>query len=624
MTYRRIYTLLYALPLVFSVFSIPGKVLAIDFSGGGLGKADAPYLIANVEGLININKYACSATGVGAITYFKLLNDITLTGEWTPICTGQKFYGNFDGNFKTIHSLTITNGTDEIGLFSNNSGIIENLYLDGVRVKGRSHTGAISGINTGTISQVYAYGNIEGATYVAGLVGSNIDQGSINKSVFYGNVVVTEGYGAGIVADTNKPVTDSFTHSNISGPAHLGRVSALNTGGDNTNSYHIGSLTNTTIGALFNFPSATSFYSTFDFTNTWIVNTSTNNGHAHLRWQKAFGPWPKDITPLLSDSVFPITESKEVPISTILFITFNKPIIAVSGKNIIIKNSADNSIVETFPVTDTSKVSISKFTAIVRPTTILTANTTYYIYIDRDVFKDFYENTFYGISSPTSWYFTTEIVKIPTVESSTTIDILKDTGNPKTFSVGINGKIVNSGNESVSTRGFYINSKPSNPGEFNTNILDVPGPYTSNQYSSLAGSFNCGQNYYMRAYASNSAGTGYGEERSFSMECPVVIVVETPPNTGGGGNPNPPASGGTTVNPPAGGGGGGTSGGSNDSSNTAISNKDINSDGKVNKYDFALLMADWGKTGLNLKGDMNGDQKVDKYDFALLMSAWTN
>jgi len=50
---------------------------------------------------------------------------------------------------------------------------------------------------------------------------------------------------------------------------------------------------------------------------------------------------------------------------------------------------------------------------------------------------------------------------------------------------------------------------------------------------------------------------------------------------------------------------------------------DINGDGKVNKYDFSLMMADWGKTGTNLRSDFNRDGKVDKYDFAILMAKWT-
>jgi hypothetical protein len=49
---------------------------------------------------------------------------------------------------------------------------------------------------------------------------------------------------------------------------------------------------------------------------------------------------------------------------------------------------------------------------------------------------------------------------------------------------------------------------------------------------------------------------------------------------------------------------------------------DANKDNKIDKYDFSLMMANWGKAGSNV-ADFNGDNKVDKYDFALLMANWS-
>jgi len=69
-----------------------------------------------------------------------------------------------------------------------------------------------------------------------------------------------------------------------------------------------------------------------------------------------------------------------------------------------------------------------------------------------------------------------------------------------------------------------------------------------------------------------------------------------------------------------GGGGGGSTTASTTITLTAIAG-DANGDNKVDKYDFALIMSNWGKTGSNVC-DFNSDGKVDKYDFALLMSKW--
>jgi hypothetical protein len=78
---------------------------------------------------------------------------------------------------------------------------------------------------------------------------------------------------------------------------------------------------------------------------------------------------------------------------------------------------------------------------------------------------------------------------------------------------------------------------------------------------------------------------------------PVVtpVVTQTVVSGGGGGSYTPP---------------------------TTAKVGDINSDGKVDKYDFATLMSQWGQTGTTLTADLNHDGKVDKYDFALLMANW--
>jgi len=72
----------------------------------------------------------------------------------------------------------------------------------------------------------------------------------------------------------------------------------------------------------------------------------------------------------------------------------------------------------------------------------------------------------------------------------------------------------------------------------------------------------------------------------------------------------------TTAASPGGGGGSYTS------AEETYTIGDINGSSKVDKYDFALMMSAWGKTGTGLAADLNSDGKVDKYDFALLMLNW--
>ncbi|MBR6775758.1 MAG: hypothetical protein IKM23_08645, partial [Bacteroidales bacterium] len=87
----------------------------------GEGTEESPYIIADIDDLSNLrNKVNEGETYVGK--YFKLTEDITLTGEWTPIgngsrssstYTGNAFKGVFDGNEKTIDGLNIANGSSD-------------------------------------------------------------------------------------------------------------------------------------------------------------------------------------------------------------------------------------------------------------------------------------------------------------------------------------------------------------------------------------------------------------------------------------------------------------------------------------------------------------------------------
>jgi hypothetical protein len=78
-------------------------------------------------------------------------------------------------------------------------------------------------------------------------------------------------------------------------------------------------------------------------------------------------------------------------------------------------------------------------------------------------------------------------------------------------------------------------------------------------------------------------------------------VTVTLTSTGGGGGGIPPTA--PPVEP------------------TTVKAGDANGDNKVDEYDFAALMADWGKTGTST-ADLNKDGIVDEYDFALLMANW--
>ncbi len=69
--------------------------------------------------------------------------------------------------------------------------------------------------------------------------------------------------------------------------------------------------------------------------------------------------------------------------------------------------------------------------------------------------------------------------------------------------------------------------------------------------------------------------------------------------------------------------GGSSSGGGTPPSTPTYALGDANKDGKVDIFDFNLLMVNWGNNPTNPSADLNNDGKVDIFDFNILMINWT-
>lgn len=101
----------------------------------------------------------------------KLMCDITLEDEWTPI---NKYYGTFDGNNKTVTGLSIKNGsTDNQGFFGSISrAVIKNLTICGDVISEAKNVGGIVGTATySTITNCVSDVVVSGGEDVGGVVG---------------------------------------------------------------------------------------------------------------------------------------------------------------------------------------------------------------------------------------------------------------------------------------------------------------------------------------------------------------------------------------------------------------------------------------------------------------------
>lgn len=168
---------------------------------GGNGSEIYPYEVSTVEQLQTINDYTTA--------HFIQINDID-AGETTNWNNGEgfkpigdsiiSFSGTYNGNDFTIVNLKIHRENEsDIGLFGRLEGLISNVTLLNVEIKGSSRVGALVGSSTdATIQNSSSTGKLDGGS-VGGLVGQLYNS---VVSGCYSEVDVTgdSGFVAGLVA----------------------------------------------------------------------------------------------------------------------------------------------------------------------------------------------------------------------------------------------------------------------------------------------------------------------------------------------------------------------------------------------------------------------------------------
>lgn len=128
----------------------------------------------------------------------------------------------------------------------------------------------------------------------------------------------------------------------------------------------------------------------------------------------------------------------------------------------------------------------------------LSPNTTYYVRA--------YATNSAGTAYGTQRTFTTlSQIYVPTVTTNSVTNITQTTAT-------CGGNVVNNGGATVTARGVCW-STSSNPTINNSHTSNGTG--TGSFTSNITG-LTAGTTYYVRAYATNSAGTGYGEQKSFT------------------------------------------------------------------------------------------------------------
>lgn len=254
-----------ALALSSACITLATPAHAVACYSGGTGTIASPWQIANATDLADLNETNCySAT----TRNFKLVANIALTGNWTPIL----FNGTstdpavLDGDNFTISGLQVTTGRS--GTYPNDYGAgfiaggeylqLKNLKLSGTTVNaGLGSIGAMAGfLKNSSIENVQV--NFSGdlgnsnASAVGGLIGQSVNVW-IRNSTFSGQRVLCSESCGGIAGDMwadssrGASVIGAGVKADVSGSSRVGGIAgwldAANYSARISNSFVIGNVT---------------------------------------------------------------------------------------------------------------------------------------------------------------------------------------------------------------------------------------------------------------------------------------------------------------------------------------------------------------------------------------------
>ena len=206
-----------------------GKLIidGYEMVGNGVGVKNGEYYVFNAEGLRWIAETVNAGNSFDKKT-IKLVNNITLNGEWTPIGTkSSHFKGTFDGQGKTIYGMTITeyNGEPQAALFGTVSitPSFKNLTIDAANiVMPANHTGDF---------------------YAAGLIGTfygtvTIENVTVKNSTFVGNnkvagLLAHDGVSSNLKIDNSHVLNCKISSGNLTDGGNVGGMIGLFQGAAN-------------------------------------------------------------------------------------------------------------------------------------------------------------------------------------------------------------------------------------------------------------------------------------------------------------------------------------------------------------------------------------------------------
>ncbi|MEA4840029.1 MAG: GLUG motif-containing protein, partial [Bacteroidales bacterium] len=469
----------------------------------GDGTSSSPYQIATLE-----NLYWFSQTSSVWGSYFVQTADIdaSTTSTWSvgfpPIANGSNFTGNYNGQGYVISQLYMNKSSDHTGLFfCPQNATITNLGLVNCSIHGISEVGALASATFGStqITNCFVTGTVVGTGYyVGGFVGLN--QGGPISNCYLVGIVSGGNHVGGIVGEGSSSLTNCYVSATISGnssyPQYTGGIYGHISGGSVNNCfYNSDSFTGSTSYGTGKTAAELKTQSTFtnagwDFigettngnNDIWAISTGINSGYPCFTRQGTLTA-PTVTTQAVSD----ITGATAMGNGSITDLGFPNP--TSYG---VCWNTAGT------PTLSDSKVdngAISATGAFTAPITGLSIGTTYHVRA--------YATNAKGTSYGDEVTFTTNCISTSAVTNITN------------SSATLNG-IINA-NNITSTVTFEYGISTS----FGTSVNATPNTVSGNSATTVSyalSGLTSNTVYYIRAVATNSGGTVYGNTISFSTE----------------------------------------------------------------------------------------------------------
>ena len=173
-----------------------------------------------------------------------------------------------------------------------------------------------------------------------------------------------------------------------------------------------------TINPSNTFSSSTEYYVLIDAT---AFDDAAGNSYAGISSTTALSFTSQDTGNPYLTSTTPAHQATGIAVNTNIVLNFSENVDVESG-NITIKKTSDDTSVETIDVTGNTVTGSGSTQITINPSSNLDEITSYYLIIDATAFDDASGNSFGGISSKTTYNFTTVDNTSPTLSSSAPAD----------------------------------------------------------------------------------------------------------------------------------------------------------------------------------------------------------